>query len=171
MKSARGDDLETIPVADADTGRAPEAEPEPAPPVHWQVPVLVACAVVSTIALVTIAVMEWRQADVAREQACVNRAMTGVEFETGFRDDPGVAQRRRLAECYGLDADAPVPNVVGLPLVDARMRLEEAGFVPEVENGDPARFDAVVSAQEPGSGVDLPRGSVIGLRTRSAGRS
>lgn len=165
---AAGDDLETIPVVEG--GPAPGLEPEQPSGDRWPVPVLVACAVVSTVALVTIAVMEWRQADAARQEACFNRAVNMAQLESPF-GDPGEDQRRRVAACYGLDVDGSVPNVVGLRVGDARRRLQDAGFVPEINEGDRSRFDDVVSAQEPGPGVEVPPGSVVGLRTRSPRRS
>ena len=124
----------------------------------------VACAVVATAALVVVAAMEWRQADYARRQSCLNESYAAAELANVRGDDPTGAHRRTVAECLGLEGR--VPDVVGLSVQQAQSRLRDAGFVAEVQAGDSSRFDAVVVAQEPGGDVEVPLASVVGLRTR-----
>lgn len=164
-----GDDLETI-----DLGREPEGDATSAG-IGWRSVVLVVCAIVVAAGIVVIAVMEWRQARYAREQACVQRAYTMSEFDSTFPEpdssftgeDARIPQIVRVAKCYGRSAGvARVPDVIGRQLPTARALLRQAGFVPTLSPGNSVRSDAVVTRQEPGSGSEAERGSTVELRTR-----
>lgn len=58
-----------------------------------------------------------------------------------------------------------VPPVVGKSVSEAATVLESAGLELSVSDGDAAFTNAVVAAAEPGEAVEVPRGSVIGVRT------
>lgn len=63
----------------------------------------------------------------------------------------------------------PVPDVVGLDLAAAADAVERAGLQVVdggVAAGDPTGPDAVVAAQEPPAGVEVPAGACVGFRTR-----
>ena len=64
-----------------------------------------------------------------------------------------------------------VPDVVGLPLAEATSRVESVGLkvrgTGAVES-DPQHPAAIVVAQEPPAGADVPGGSLVGFRTRAA---
>lgn len=58
-----------------------------------------------------------------------------------------------------------VPSVVGLELRDAQELLRRAGFRPALLAGDPSAGETRVVAQEPGGGLIVRTGAIIGLRT------
>lgn len=58
-----------------------------------------------------------------------------------------------------------VPNVVGLELRDAQERLRRAGFRPALLADDASTGGLRVVAQEPGGGLLVRSGAIVGLRT------
>ncbi len=62
-------------------------------------------------------------------------------------------------------AKTRVPDIVGSSLVEARTMLTQADLKLAVEEFDPPFAEAVVIAAEPGEGLEVPTGSVVGVRT------
>jgi beta-lactam-binding protein with PASTA domain len=60
-----------------------------------------------------------------------------------------------------------VPDVVGRQVGQAQAVLRKAGLVGVAYERDPQGADSVVVAQEPPAGSTVPRGSVVGFRTRA----
>jgi hypothetical protein len=60
---------------------------------------------------------------------------------------------------------APVPDVVGSTLRDARLAIRLADLVPMVSGGDPIDPEGMVWGQEPGHEGTYQPGTIIGLRT------
>ena len=78
---------------------------------------------------------------------------------------------RSITNGVGVVVKVRVPNVVGLPLPDARDRLDAAGFEVDVDGlgiaglfGQVFEGDFAVVAQDPGPTVFLVRGKTVTVR-------
>lgn len=96
----------------------------------------------------------------------LGRTSHGKSIERQVED----VQRRIEALEAGVEEDnvssiaISVPNVVGLELRDAEELLRRAGFRPVLLAGDPSTGESRVVAQEPGGGLLVRSGAIVGLR-------
>ena len=65
----------------------------------------------------------------------------------------------------GRDTSVRVPAIVGRSVGEAAALLQSVGLELGVSDGDAAFTKAVVVAAEPGEPAEVPRGSVVGVRT------
>lgn len=134
---------------------------------------------VLAIALVVIAIQLSRSARADEQRRCLERADVVARTPRSGGSPNGMLQRHRdeMLRCVGLNpapmgADeavphqAVVPDVTGKALGEAEQILGAWGFQASPHLGDPQGPDAIVAAQEPGAGLIVPRGAVVGLRTR-----
>jgi len=108
-----------------------------------------------------------RVAAVAAGLVIISALAAGVVAVVDDRDDPVREQRTT----DGGSSDGPegattrVPDIVGRPLGEARTLVEGADLELAVEELDAPYTEATVLAAEPGNGLVVPVGSVIGVRT------
>jgi len=95
--------------------------------------------------------------------------VAGIGFLAVARDD-GVTVLSNGPHASTVDPDAPsgtvvVPDLVGRTLSVGSGMADSVGLSLTVSEGDAAVADAVIVATEPGPGVTVPAGSVIGARS------
>lgn len=77
-------------------------------------------------------------------------------YAVGNRGDSASAERGHVVV---------VPDVTGMPLAEAVIKLGSAGFAGLPSPGDPVTPSIAVWAQEPPGGIRVESGAVVGLRT------